>query len=59
MLSAVFPSLQIISAKLTYVGQVHGTSVATATPLAGVPNAGQTTETAKLTGVVRWVGVSR
>jgi hypothetical protein len=46
----------IISNKVGYVGQEHGMTTATATMLAGVPNAGGATATAKLNGIVRSVG---
>jgi hypothetical protein len=44
----------IISAKLPYVTQVHGTTVATATALNGVANAGRASATANMIGIVRW-----
>jgi hypothetical protein len=43
----------IISAKLPYVTQVHGTTVATATALNGVANAGGASATANMIGIVR------
>lgn len=44
---------QIISGKLPYIPQVHGSSTATATPLGGVMSADNTTARASITGVVR------
>jgi len=44
---------QIISQKLPYIQQMHGSSTATATPLGGVMSPDNTTATANVTGVIR------
>lgn len=43
----------IISSKLQYVGQEHGTSTALPTKLVGTPAAGGATASAKVAGIVR------
>jgi hypothetical protein len=48
----------IISSKVQYVGQEHGMTTAAATMLVGVANADGFTSTAKLTGIVRSVGLA-
>lgn len=47
------PWQQIISQKLPYIQQMHGSSTATATALGGVMSLDNTTATANVTGVIR------
>lgn len=48
----------IIASKVGWVAQAHGSSTATAVAVNATANAGGTTSTAKVLGIVRWVRLS-